>query len=70
MRYTWIFVAAAMAALSGCGPIRARPDLKVSTLTQPDQAHCVRGYKTRSTGTVGQYDAQVVEVTGERCREE
>jgi hypothetical protein len=54
-------------AVAGCGEFRARPDLRTSTLTLPDQGTCAKGYKTRQTGNIGYYGTPLVEVTGELC---
>lgn len=62
-----IFLLASSLLLAACGEFRARPDLRTSTMTLPDDGACSHGYKTRSTGTVGQYGTPVVEVTDERC---
>lgn len=54
--------------LSACGPFRARPDLRISTMTLPEQSDtCIRGFKARSNGTIGQYDTKVVEVSNDPC---
>lgn len=67
MRYVWIVAACSLGILSGCGPIRARPDLKTTTLTLPDSGDCAKGYKVRKTGSLGAYGTQVTEVTNEHC---
>lgn len=56
----WVF------GLSACGPMRARPDLRTSTLTQPS-ATCVHGHRTEQVGTMGLYGTPVVLVTAKRC---
>lgn len=61
-----LMVGFALAALTACGPMRSRPDLKVSTLTESSVV-CVHGHKTEQVGTVGLYDTPVVLVTAERC---
>ena len=61
-----LMVGFALAALTACGPMRARPDLKVSTLNE-SSVSCVRGHKTAQVGTMGFYDTPVVVVTAERC---
>ncbi|SEO64050.1 hypothetical protein SAMN02800692_1549 [Luteibacter sp. UNC138MFCol5.1] len=61
----FILIGAAV-SLTACGEWRARPDLKVSTLTQSSAA-CVRGHKTEQVGTMGLYGTPVVVVTAERC---
>lgn len=61
-----LIVGFALAALTACGPMRARPDLKVSTLTE-SSVSCVRGHKTEQVGTTGLYGTPVVLVTAERC---
>jgi len=61
-----LIVALAALGLAACNNWRARPDLKVSTLTQSGAA-CVRGHKTEQVGTMGLYGTPVVLVTAERC---
>lgn len=60
-------VVLAAVTLSACGEFRARPDLKVSTLTQSSVA-CVHGHRTEQVGTMGPYGTPVVLVTAERCK--
>lgn len=62
---TLLLIGAVM-ALTACGPFRARPDLKVSTLTQ-SSVSCVRGHKTEQVGTTGMYGTPVVLVTAAPC---
>lgn len=65
--FLFLLIGLAAFALSACGPIRARPDLKRSTLTQPDSDRCVRGRKAIPAGNVGLPGYPVVVVLDEPC---
>lgn len=65
--FLMLLVAGAIFGLAACGQFEARPDLKQSTITGPqDRVTCSKGHKARITG-LDYNGAPIVEVTNKPC---